>query len=175
MQAWAVRLGALGIVDPFDYPYQRAGRAFPDRLPKLIDAHRQALDDALLRHGPRPVVLAGKSMGSRVGCHLANALETVTKLVCFGYPLVAQNNPDKRRDEVLVALRTPVLFLQGTRDPLCPLALLAEVRGRMTAPSELVVVDDGDHSLEVTRGSARSQAQVDEDLLAHVRSFLVSG
>jgi uncharacterized protein len=172
MQAWALRLAALGIVETFDYPYQRAGRRFPDRLPKLIDAHRAALDTALLRHGRRPIVLAGKSMGSRVGCHVANELETVSKLVCFGYPLLGQGNPDKRRDEVLLALRTPVLFVQGTRDPMCPLPSLAEVRARMSAPSELAVVEDGDHSLEVSRVR---QTQVDADILAAVSTFLEEG
>src|SRR5262245_43622799 len=126
MQSWAARLGALGIVDTFDYAYRRAGHSLPDRLPKLIADHGEALDTSLVRHGPRPIVLAGKSMGGRVGCHLANERD-VSRLVCFGYPLLAQGNPAKRRDEVLLALRTPILFVQGTRDSLCPLPLLAEV------------------------------------------------
>jgi predicted alpha/beta-hydrolase family hydrolase len=169
MQAWAARLGGLGLVDTFDYPYRRAGRSFPDRLPKLIEAHGEALDTSLRRHGPRPVVLAGKSMGSRVGCHLATERPGVSKLVCFGYPLLGQGNPDKRRDAVLIALRTPVLFVQGTRDTLCPLPLLAEVRARMTAPSELLVVEDADHSLEVPKAR---QGEVDAEILATVARFL---
>src|SRR5690606_40058648 len=70
MLGWATQLGKLGKVTTFDYPYMQAGRRTPDRLPKLIDAHRQALLRA--RRGHRgPVVLVGKSMGGRVGCHLA--------------------------------------------------------------------------------------------------------
>jgi uncharacterized protein len=163
MRAWAERLGALGRVVTFDYPRTRA-------LPALVAAHAAALRAARPRGR---VVLAGKSMGSRVGCHLA--LERpVERLVCLGYPLVGQNG--KVRDQVLLDLRTPVLFVQGTRDPLCPLDLLAEVRARMTAPSALHVVDDGDHSHERRKGhitaSGVSQETSDAAALAAIASFL---
>ena len=63
MTAWAERLSALGKVVPFDYPYMQAGRKSPDRLPKLIEAHRQALNDARKRFRKRDrVILCGKSI-----------------------------------------------------------------------------------------------------------------
>ncbi len=72
MQRWAQRLGVLGTVVPFDYPYMRQQRKAPDKLPVLVAAHREALAQARGQAGAgAPVVLAGKSMGSRVGCHLA--------------------------------------------------------------------------------------------------------
>src|SRR5690606_36186237 len=122
-----------------------AGRKRPDPLPKLIAAHAEALEQATRRRRAGPVVLVGKSMGGRVGCHLA--LERpVAALVCLGYPL--RSPTGKLRDEVLLALRTPVLFVQGSRDPLCPLDGLERVRRRMKAPSTLHVVEGGDHSLK---------------------------
>jgi predicted alpha/beta-hydrolase family hydrolase len=89
MQLWARKLGDLGEVVPFDYPYMVAGRKMPDRQPVLVAAHAAALDGARERLGrDRPVVLAGKSMGSRMGCHLAveraAAGDPVAALVCFG-------------------------------------------------------------------------------------------
>src|SRR5205823_6277167 len=96
-----------------------------------------------------PLVLVGKSMGSRIGCHVATT-DRASALVCLGYPLRAQGS-GKIRDEVLLALKTPILFVQGTRDPLCPLELLSEVRERMTAENALHVVEGGDHSLLVTK------------------------
>ena len=168
MQGWLARLETLGSVVTFDYPYMRDGRRSPDRLPKLIDAHRQALADARDRNDGNegrvgPVLLAGKSMGSRVGCHLALE-ERVDGLVCFGYPLQGMGKAAKLRDEVLIALRTPILFVQGTRDKLCPLDLLADVRGKMQAPSELYVVETGDHSLQVTKTSLKQQAETQDDV-----------
>lgn len=154
MTSWRDRLATVGLVEPFDYPYRRVGRKAPDKLPVLIAAHRQALSDARRRHlpaapGPMRVVLAGKSMGGRVGCHVALE-EPVDALVCLGYPLRGASGA--LRDEVLLALRTPVLFVQGTRDPLCPLEALETVRKRMTAPNDLFIVEGGNHSLEVPRG-----------------------
>lgn len=150
----------------------RTGKRRPDPLPKLIARHRAALDDVRAR---RPVVLAGKSMGSRVGCHLATEVE-VRALVCFGYPLIGQSG--KRRDAVLLELRTPILFVQGTRDELCPLPDLAEVRARMTARSALHVVETGDHSLEITRAHERSTGRTQEDedgaALDAIRAFLAT-
>lgn len=168
------RLATLGAVTAFDYPYMLAGKRAPDRQPALIEAHERALAE-LRAQGAASVVLAGKSMGGRIGCHVAVKVEDKPRaLVCFGYPLVSPGGAV--RDQVLLELTTPVLFVQGTRDTLCPLERLEAVRGRMRAPSELFVVEDGDHSLEVTRTrlKARGETQdtVDAAIIARVSAFL---
>jgi predicted alpha/beta-hydrolase family hydrolase len=174
MQAWAERLSSLGRVVAFDYAYRRQGRSMPDRLPVLIAAHRDELHRARADHDG-PVFLAGKSMGGRIGCHLALE-ERVDGLVCFGYPLKGVGKNGRIRDEVLLKLTTPVLFLQGTRDPLCPLGLLSSVRPRMQAPSTLHVVESGDHSLVLRKRDlarlGKTQGQVDDEILAAVSSFI---
>jgi uncharacterized protein len=177
MQRYAALLANLGHVRRFDYPYMRAGtRKAPDKLEVLVAAHLREL--AAEREQAEPgegLILAGKSMGGRVGCHVALQAE-VTGLVCFGYPLRGQNG--KLRDEVLVALRTPVLFVQGTRDTLCSLDELESVRKRMTARSELFVVQDGDHSLEATKTSLKArgttQAEVELAVRNAVQGFCAS-
>ncbi len=173
MAGWAARLGALGEVVRFDYPYMREGRKAPDRLPTLLAAHRAALEEARRDRPAGPLVLAGKSMGSRVGCHLSLELP-VDALVCLGYPLRGAGGA--LRDEVLVALGTPVLFAQGTRDALCRLDALAEVRSRMSAASALHVVEGGDHGLLVGRRAleqaGEGQAQVDGRTLRAIEAFL---
>jgi predicted alpha/beta-hydrolase family hydrolase len=179
VQAWTRRLESLGDVLAFDYPYMRAGRTTPDRQPALIAAHREALLHARQRAAEpsaenRPMVLIGKSMGGRIGCHVALE-EPVDRVVCLGYPLQS-GSTGALRDEVLVALRTPVLFVQGTRDPLCSLDRLAEVRTRMTAPNLLHVVPGGNHSLEVSaaqrRAAGQSQDDVDAAVLDVIRRFV---
>jgi len=177
MRGWARRLAALGAVETFDYPYMRAGRKSPDRQPVLVAAHAAALDEARARHGAATVVLAGKSMGSRMGCHLAvdRGGAGIAALICFGYPL-RSGATGALRDEVLRALRTPILFLEGSKDPLCPLGELEKVRAQMTAPSTLFVVEGGNHSLEVgareLRATGKTQAVWDEAVLAAVTGFL---
>ena len=175
MVAWRDRLASLGTVAAFDYPYMRAGRKAPDKLPALITAHRAALADARARaHVGAPLFLIGKSMGGRVGCHVALE-ESVAGVVCLGYPLQS-GAMGAMRDEVLVALRTPILFVQGSRDALCPLPRLETVRARMTAPSTLLVVDGGNHSLEVSaaarKASGTTQADSDARVLDAILQFV---
>ncbi len=177
MQGWTARLGQIGPTRAFDYPYMAAGKRRPDRLPTLIEAHTDALEP-LLRDGP--VVLAGKSMGSRVGCHVAVAQHAagrpVSALICLGYPLVSSGKRRAVRDAVLLKLRTPILFVQGTRDAMCPLDHLEAVRARMQCPSAVHVVQTGDHSLRVTKTWAKQSGQdqdaVDAAMADAVRRFV---
>src|SRR6266550_4380112 len=161
MQKWKHYLESLGEVVLFDYDYMREGRKRPDPPPQLIAAHRSALAEAREKSSG-PIFLIGKSMGGRIGCHVALE-EAVAGLVCLGYPLCAMGDRSKLRDQVLRDLRTPILFVQGTRDPLCPLDLLENVRSQMMAPNFLRVVEGGDHSLIVRKKDLGSETQEDVD------------
>jgi predicted alpha/beta-hydrolase family hydrolase len=176
IQRWANKVGTIGSVSLFDYPYMKEGRKRPDPLPKLIAAHRAALADARRAHRG-PAILIGKSLGARVGCHLA-LQEAVAAVICLGYPLCGGGDPTKLRAEVLHAMLTPVLFVQGTRDRLCPLDLLERVRRDMKAENELYIVEGGDHSLHVSKSrltaSGQTQHDVDERILEAVRNFVAS-
>ncbi len=70
----------------------------------------------------------------------------------------------KLRDEVLRALRTPILFVQGTRDALCPLDLLERVRAEIKASNFLHVVESGDHSLRVPKRKLQAIGKTQEDV-----------
>src|SRR5437773_2785700 len=182
MQNWKQRLSEIGVVETFDYDYMREGRKRPDPLPQLITAHRAALrkfvdreSKFVNREKPTPRrFLIGKSMGGRIGCHVSIE-EKVDGLVCFGYPLCAMGNRTKLRHEVLRALTTPILFVQGTRDALCPLDLLKQVRAEMKARKFLRVVEGGDHSLHVPKrqlqATGETQEHVDHEILKAIAGF----
>jgi predicted alpha/beta-hydrolase family hydrolase len=167
-------LAGLGEVVLFDYPYFMAGRRRPDPLPRLIEAHREVVLRARAQH-PGQLVLIGKSMGGRIGCHVAS-LEKVDALVCLGYPLCGSGDPTNLRDKVLRDLSTPVLFVQGTRDPLCPLDLLENVRQQMKVRTALHIVDGGDHSLLAGKrhlqARALTQDSVDEEIASQISGFV---
>jgi predicted alpha/beta-hydrolase family hydrolase len=168
MERWKARLESIGSVQTFDYDYMREGRKRPDRPPQLIAAHRSALANAREKFGPDcATFLIGKSMGGRIGCHLALE-ENVAGLICLGYPLCAMGDREKLRDQVLRSLGRPILFVQGTRDSLCPLDLLAAVRPAMAAPNDLYTVEGGDHSLLV-RKSEETAVQM---ILARIAEFV---
>lgn len=176
MQSWKKRLAAIGDVVTFDYAYMQQGERRPDRLPELIATHRQALADA--RQGSdRPAFLIGKSMGGRIGCHVALE-EPVAGVICFGYPLCGGGDPTRLRDKVLRQLQTPILFVQGTRDPLCPLELLEKIRIEMTCPNSIHIVDGGDHSLLVLKRQLKvtgeTQAGIDALIFSAIDKFVAN-
>jgi uncharacterized protein len=174
MQRWAKRLATIGAVFSFDYPYMKERRKYPDPLPKLIAAHRAVLAQAREGHNG-PVILIGKSLGGRVGCHVALE-EDVAGVICLGYPLCGGGDPKRLRADVLLALATPMLFVQGTRDSFCPLDLLASVRREMKTANELYVVEGGDHSLSVAKSqlkvSGETQDELEERILERIREFV---
>jgi predicted alpha/beta-hydrolase family hydrolase len=78
----------------------------------------------------------------------------------------------------LRALTTPILFVQGTRDSLCPLDLLERVRAEMKAPNLLHVVEGGDHSLRVPKrqlqAAGETQEDVDQKILKSIADFVAT-
>lgn len=176
MKRYALHLSKFGQVRSFDYPYMKAGQKRPNPAPQLIAAHRAELALGKKEFGPR-VVLAGKSMGGRIGCHVALE-EDVLGVLCFGYPLKGMGKSAALRDQVLIDLKAPACFIQGTRDPLCPLDLMKETLEKRPSRSTLHVVETGDHSLEPTKTYLKkaglSQAELELETIRAVGNFLAT-
>ena len=159
MQEAATGLAARGLgVVRFNFPYIEAGRKAPDRGPVLEATYEAVVQQVCNAFEPRSLFFGGKSMGGRIASYLPGRGVACEGLVFLGYPLHPPGRPDRIRDQHLYDLDIPVLFVEGTRDPFCPLPLLDEVRSRMKAPTTLLVVDDGDHSFKVRKSSGRSTA-----------------
>ncbi len=142
----------------FNYRYTEAGRSAPDRLATLLEVHRAAADR--MTHYVDAVVLAGKSLGGRMGSHLAagNGAEgwPTAGLVYYGYPLVPMGKSEPRDTAHLRTIRAPQLFFAGTSDRLGPPVLLEPIAQGLPNGS-LVVVDEGDHSFKVPKRTGRTQ------------------
>jgi len=166
MEATASALVAEGLsVMRFRYAYteraaQEGKRRPPDRMPLLENVHRAALQALRERIPDRPVVLGGKSMGGRVASHLAAQGVPCAGLAFLGYPLHPAGKPESLRSEHFPRITAPSLFLQGTRDKLCDLALLERELGSYGAPHVVHVVEGGDHSFDVLKRSGRNEAEV---------------
>jgi predicted alpha/beta-hydrolase family hydrolase len=158
----ADHLAARGItVVTFDFPYVQQGRRVPDRGPILEDAF-QSTWAAVAAGVSGPLFAGGKSMGGRIATQVA-AREAFhpapTGLVCFGYPLHPPGKPTARRDRHLPLVKSPLLFLSGTRDPFGSPDELRDLVRRMPNAS-LTLFEDGDHSIE-----GRKRKGGGEDLL----------
>jgi predicted alpha/beta-hydrolase family hydrolase len=155
-------LAAAGIpVLTFNYPYMEAGRKAPNPARILLACHRAAL--AELRHRVDRVLLAGKSMGGRMGSHLAADGEAVAGLVFYGYPLVGVGKTEPRDVSHLADVGAPMLFVQGTRDRMAPLDLIEPVVESLDA--SIHVVEDGDHSFRVLKRTGRDVWEVLDEVV----------
>jgi predicted alpha/beta-hydrolase family hydrolase len=138
----------------FDYLYMAQGRKAPDRINKLLDVHEAAA--ALLTEREGSVVLAGKSMGGRVGSHLvSDGRCDALGLVYLGYPLVAMGKSEPRDIDHLVAISVPQLFISGTRDRMGPQNLIADLAASVPRGTT-EFIDTGDHSLRPLKKTGRT-------------------
>jgi len=119
----------------FNYRYTEAGRRAPDRMPTLLAVHRAAAN-AMAKECDS-VILAGKSMGGRVGSHLVGEEGwPAAALVYFGYPLVPMGKGEPRPVDHLLAIDVPQLFFAGSRDRLTPRTQGSQHRIRRCQPAE---------------------------------------
>ena len=140
----------------FEFPYMAAGRKAPDKAALLEETWRAVAEDARATAGDRPLVLGGKSMGGRIASQAVAAGATGDGLVFHGYPLHPPGRPDRVRKAHLPDVGVPMLFVEGTRDPFCPLDTLREVIAETKVDATVAVIDDGDHSFKVRASSGRT-------------------
>jgi predicted alpha/beta-hydrolase family hydrolase len=157
----------------FDFPYMREGRRSPDRPAVLMEVWRGALREGGRRAGSLPVVAGGKSLGGRMTSMVAaedGERFPAGALILFGYPLHAPGRTDRLRDDHLLRVTVPMLFLQGTRDALARFDLLRDVVARLGPRARLHPVEGGDHSFRV-RGARRPDEAIGRDLGAVAALF----
>ncbi|CAH9106630.1 unnamed protein product [Cuscuta europaea] len=168
-------LNAIEVVT-FDYPYISSGkRRAPPKAEKLVDFHLDVIKNAVAKYPDHPLILVGKSMGSRVSCMVAGKDIGASAVVCLGYPLKGING--SMRDETLLQLRVPVMFVQGSKDGLCPLDKLEAVREKMSCANDIHVINGGDHSFKVAKKHLQlteSTQEGIEDMAAHAIATFVS-
>jgi len=150
MHTGLARAGFVAV--KFNFPYTEARRRAPDPRPVLERCYRAVLDavagDRTL--APPWVAVGGKSMGGRIASYLAAAGAPVRGLLLLGYPLHPSGRSDALRADHLPAVRVPMLFVQGTRDPLCDLDLLRPVLAPLRHAT-LHTIAGGDHSFRTPR------------------------
>lgn len=159
----------------FNFLYREEGRNNPDRPAILYQAWEGAYRflNEHTAYRPSEIFAAGKSMGGRIASQLvAENRLPVKRLIFLGYPLHAAGKPDRLRDEHLYQIGIPMLFIAGTRDPLCVMELLRPVLGRLKSPWKLEIVEAGDHSFHVPKSYGVSQEAVYDRIRAWVLQWL---
>jgi predicted alpha/beta-hydrolase family hydrolase len=179
MVRFAGALAARGIdAVTFNFLYSEARKRVPDKNDKLEACWRKVIEafrDGMFGKSAdnNKLAIGGKSMGGRIASQVAAAPSTdVAGLVLLGYPLHPPGQPDKLRTRHLPAIRAPMLIVQGSRDAFGTPDELRPVLERLTAPTDLYVVDGGDHSFKVAKKAVPDQEQVDALVLDEVERWL---
>jgi uncharacterized protein len=156
----------------FEFPYMTAGKKAPDKGPVLEGSFLDTLEALDKERKGRKVVAGGKSMGGRIASQAAAAGMPVDGLIFLGYPLHPPGRPDRIRDAHLRDIEVPMLFVEGTRDPFCPLETLDRVLKPLKKTASVFVVEDGDHSLKVRKSSGRSTIEAWNEAISAIDAWL---
>jgi uncharacterized protein len=177
MERVASELGERGIATlRYQFPYMEQGIKRPDP-PKLAQATVRAAVAAAARLAPAlPLIAGGKSFGGRMTsqAQAAAPLPGVRGLVFLGFPLHPAGKPSDQRAEHLFDVQVPMLLLQGTRDALADLALLAPLIERLGERARLRLLEDADHSFHVPARTGRKDDDVRREMLDAVADWAVS-
>ena len=161
MQSVAELLAERGVATlRFQFPYMENASRRPDPPALLTSCVRGAVACAADQASGLPLFAGGKSLGGRMTTSAAAAapLPGVRGIVLLGFPLHPAGQPSTSRGDHLRDVALPLLFLQGTRDPLADLTLLRPLCAGLGARARLREIEGGDHSFHVLKRSGRSDA-----------------
>jgi predicted alpha/beta-hydrolase family hydrolase len=177
MAALADGLAERGIATMrYQFPYMEQGSKRPD-APKLAQATvRAAVSQASHLVPKLALVAGGKSFGGRMTSQAQAALPLpgVRALVFLGFPLHPAGRPSDERATHLFEVKIPMLFLQGTRDPLADTHTLQALVERLGTRATLKLFQDADHSFHVPARTGRNDAEVSAEMLATLASWVES-
>lgn len=159
----------------FNFPYKELGRRAPDHPILLMRTWRAVIKELTTEPNlsPAKIVLSGKSLGGRMASMVAAEDGGIDGLVFFGYPLHPAKQTEKLRVSHLGNIRCPMLFFQGTRDPLCQLGLFRQyVLDPYAKQTTLHVIEGGDHSFNVAKKMNRTVASIWQEIATQTIAWI---
>ncbi|BCD98463.1 alpha/beta family hydrolase [Marinagarivorans cellulosilyticus] len=145
----------------FEYMHQRrigGSKRPPPKVEKLAEEWSKWLTH--FKNSNAPLLIGGKSMGGRIATLINSHHETPSNwlgVVCLGYPFHPQNKPDVLRTEHLSKSRSPVLIVQGSRDPF---GNSEEVASYALPPLVTTIwIDSANHDLKPLKRSGSTQSE----------------
>ncbi|MGA7079497.1 MAG: alpha/beta fold hydrolase [Terriglobales bacterium] len=133
-----------------DLPFRQERRTGPP-FPGGAERDRAGLRNAvavLRKSVAGRIFLGGHSYGGRQATMLcASEPELVSGLLLLSYPLHPPRKPEQLRIQHLPNLRTPSLFVHGTRDPFGSVDEMTKALQLVPAKTELMKVENAGHDL----------------------------
>src|SRR5437660_1032780 len=136
------QLRPFGPPGPGDAARDRAG------LKNAVAAMASAMNAGGNASAPSRIYLAGHSYGGRQSSMLcAEEPDLVAGLLLLSYPLHPPRGPEQQRTQHLPDLRTPTLFVQGTRDRFGSIEEIRCAIKMIRAKTKLLTVEGAGHDL----------------------------
>jgi predicted alpha/beta-hydrolase family hydrolase len=133
-----------------DLPFRQERRTGPP-FPGNAERDRAGLRNAvavLRKNVAGRIFLGGHSYGGRQATmHCAAEPDLVSALLLLSYPLHPPRKPEQLRIQHLPNLRTPSLFVHGTRDSFGSIEEMTKALQLMPAKTELMKVEGAGHDL----------------------------
>ena len=104
---------------------------------------------AVEKYAPARVFAGGHSYGGRqTAMAAAETPEMAAGLLLLSYPLHPPRRPEQLRTVFFPELRTPTLFVHGTRDPFATIEELEREIRQIPAPTQILTVEKSGHDLK---------------------------
>lgn len=134
----------------YDLPFRQDR---PHGPPRPADAarDREGLRQEVLKvreRKPERIWLGGHSYGGRQASILAaETSDLVDALLLLSYPLHPPRKPTELRTSHFPNIRTPALFVHGSRDPFCSTGELTAAIALISAKTQLLEIEGAGHDL----------------------------
>ena len=148
---------SYGPPGPGDAARDRAGLKHAVAALKKITSHEGGPPNAVFVGWEGNIFLSGHSYGGRQSSILCSEEPgLVAGLLLLSYPLHPPRRPEQQRTAHLPGLRTPALFVHGTRDPFGSIAEIQQALKMIPARTGLFAVEGAGHDLGF-KGKARNE------------------
>lgn len=133
----------------FNFPFSENKKGRPDTPAVAHQAIEAAIQKAKKLFPALPIFVAGKSFGGRMTSQYLSAHPdaTIKGMLFYGFPLHPPGKPATERAEHLKEVKTPMLFLQGTKDELASWKLIEATCSSLPLAT-LVKIDGANHAFK---------------------------
>jgi uncharacterized protein len=138
----------------FNFPFMENKKGRPDVPAIAHKAIEAAINKAHELFPTIPLFGSGKSFGGRMTSQFISKNPSfVNGIIFFGFPLHPPGKPSVDRADHLKDIKTPMLFMQGTRDELAEWSLIEGVTNNLPQAT-LCKIEGADHAFKVGKQTA---------------------
>src|SRR5215831_17492729 len=131
----------------FNFPFMEGKKGRPDTPPVAHAAVEQAIAKAKNLFPDLPLFVSGKSFGGRMTSQYLSKHhdDSVKGIIFYGFPLHPPGKPSIERAEHLKEVKSPMLFLSGSRDEFATWDLIEKVCSSLRLAT-LVKIEGANHA-----------------------------